>query len=95
MSVNSEASHLNLSEIRQHWFYDDLAFGGYRSPSVIPTLSEWMTAFAGDSRIQLIWLDVKVREMNQLATLVHSVVGLLHQHHVPSHRIQFSVHEQG
>lgn len=95
MSVNSEASQLEWSEIRQHWFYDDMAFGGHRSPLVIPTLSEWMNEFAQDSRIQLIWLDVKVKEVTQIANLVRSVVDLLHQHAIPAHRIQFSVHEPG
>ena len=36
MSLNHDASKLQWSDIRQHWFYDDLSLGGYRSPQVIP-----------------------------------------------------------
>jgi len=93
MSFNDDASQLKWSDIRQHWFYDDLSLGGYRSPSVIPTLAEWMREFAGDTRLQLIWLDVKVRESWEIVALVRALASILHQHHVPFHRIQFSTHE--
>ena len=61
----------------------------------LQTLEEWMREFVGDARLQLIWMDVKVRESWEMKTLVRSVAAILHQHHVPFHRIQFSAHEEG
>ena len=43
MSLNDDASQLKWSDIRQHWFYDDLSLGGYRSPSVIPVTTNIFT----------------------------------------------------
>ena len=43
MSFNDDASQLKWSDIRQHWFYDDLSLGGYRSPSVIPVITNIFT----------------------------------------------------
>jgi len=95
MSYSTGASQLKWSDIRQNWFYDDMNLGGHRSPQVIPTLAEWMREFVSDTRLRLIWLDVKVRESWEMAALVRSVASILHQHHVPFHRIQFSAHEEG
>ena len=54
-----------------------------------------MREFADDTRLQLIWLDVKVRESWEIVALVRALASILHQHHVPFHRIQFSTHEVG
>ena len=43
MSFNDDASQLKWSDIRQHWFYDDLSLGGYRSSSVIPVITNLFT----------------------------------------------------
>ncbi len=95
MSVNRAASDLEWSELKQQWYYDDLTLGGLRSAQRIPTLSEWMNEFAGDSRLKLIWLDVKVQDLREIDALTRSVSALLQHHHVHYKRVQFSAHQEG
>ena len=53
MSLTCTSSQLDWSQISQQWYYEDLAFGGLRSPQKIPTLAEFLEHFVDDPRLKV------------------------------------------
>ena len=92
MSINENAHDLPWNQIEKFWFYDDLKFGGHRSPIKVPTLKEWLSEFGDDSRLKLIWLDVKVRA-DRIPIIAKALSNLIPNHLVP--KIQFSASKDG
>ena len=69
--------------------------GGIKSGQKIPTLEEWLQEFSDDPRLQLIWLDVKIKAEKDLTRFVKVMHTLLSEHQIPPEKIQFSTHEEG
>ena len=88
MSINQNARQLNWSQIEQFWFYDDLHFDGTRSPIKIPTLQEWLNEFQNDTRLKLIWLDVKAKDEDSIGAIAKSLSEILPKY--LKAKIQFS-----
>ena len=73
MSFNDDASQLKWSDIRQHWFYDDLSLGGYRSPSVIPVITNIFTTEnqqSDDDKVLFKIIDGTEAEINEYPWMV-------------------------
>ena len=93
MSINQNARQLNWSQIEQFWFYDDLHFDGTRSPIKIPTLQEWLNEFQNDTRLKLIWLDVKAKDEDSIGAIAKSLSEIIPKY--LKAKIQFSANTDG
>lgn len=87
MSINQNARELTWKQIEEFWFYDDLHFAGHRSHIKIPTLKEWFNEFQNDSRLKLIWLDVKANG-DSIEAMARSLSEIIPKFLAP--KIQFS-----
>ena len=92
MSINQNARELTWKQIEEFWFYDDLHFAGHRSHIKIPTLKEWFNEFQNDSRLKLIWLDVKANG-DSIGAMARSLSEIIPKFLVP--KIQFSANADG
>ena len=92
MSINQNARELTWKQIEEFWFYDDLHFAGHRSHIKIPTLKEWFNEFQNDSRLKLIWLDVKANG-DSIEAMARSLSEIIPKFLAP--KIQFSANADG
>ena len=86
MNLNSPASNLTFAQISKHWHHR--SFKGQRRKIV--TLNQWLEVFGRDRRLEVLWLDVKVRGEREIYLLARKVLELIRYHEIPLAKVIFN-----